>query len=110
MEEDTLSLDNLPLCFDARFWLGSGIMLLGLTEEGEVRSSARAGGAAPSLGVHALPLAMRANREFASSAVMAGLPPARDDPNPNHPIVSAEHDADVNLGLRGFRFGCAGCQ
>ena len=74
-------------------------MLLELTDGGEVRSSARAGGAAPSLGVHALPLAMRANREFASSAVMAGLPPARDDPNPNHPILSAEHDVDDSFGL-----------
>ena len=92
MEEDTLSLDSLPLCFDARFWLGSGIMLLELTEEGEVRSSARAG--ARHLRSGCTPCRSPCGRTESSPPPPSPGLPRGDDPNPNHPILSAEHDVD----------------
>ena len=71
----------------ARFWFGSGIMLLGFTDEGEARPFTPGdpppapSPSSASLGVHPRPLAMRANNVVASSAVTAGsavavLPPA----------------------------------
>lgn len=89
MVDDTLSLDNFPLCFAARVWFGSGIMLLGFTDAGEVRSFEASGEAEPSsLGVHAFPLAMRANSTFASSCVMGTFDALLPEPQPNHPIAA----------------------
>ena len=87
MLDDTLSLDSFPLCFAARVWFGSGIMLLGFTDAGEVRSFEASAEADPSsLGVHAFPLAMRANSTFASSCVMGTFAALLPEPHPNHPI------------------------
>jgi hypothetical protein len=88
MVDDTLSLDNFPLCFAARVWFGSGIMLLGVTDAGEVRSFEASDEAEPSLGVHAFPLAMRANSTFASSCVMGAFDSLLLEPHPNHPIAT----------------------
>ena len=87
IEDDTRSFERRALCLVARLWLGSGIMLLGLTEFGDVASLDVVPRSPPSLGVHALPLAMRENNAFASSRERRDVPdPPLDEPHENQPI------------------------
>ena len=97
IEDDTRSFERRALCLGARLWLGSGIMLLGLTEFGDVASLDVVPRSPPSLGVHALPLAMRENNAFASSRERRDVPdPPLDEPHENQPIRT-RHSARVRV-------------
>lgn len=86
--DDTLSSDSFPLCFGARAWFGSGIMLLGFTDDGDLRSFGASDEADSSLGVHAFPLDIRANTEDASSGVIGGFDALMAEPHPNNPMIA----------------------